>query len=407
MLIKSLIMLAWRSLCFRRNAVLITVLSIAVSTFTLFSVEHLRQAVKLGFTHSVSGVDLIVGPRTSDINLLLTTVFRIGQASQNMSWKSYKDLSGHPNVAWAIPISLGDSHKGFRVVGTQQQFFSHFKYGQSRALVFASGFAFEKASDVVVGASVARELEYTLGQKLIIAHGMGRTSFQRHDAFPFRISGILKPTGTPVDNALYVSLAGLEAVHQPAAGYTPQRDKNTLEPKGISAAMLGLNSKFSTFKVQREVNTSSSEPLTAILPGVTLMQLWQISQGVENVLNLMAQLILFASLLGMGAVIMTALRERAYEFSVLRTLGARPSLIFILIQAEALLISIMGIVLGGVMFILMVLIIGHDVAANYGLDISINQISSDHGYTVLSIITAATIVGCVPALTGYLQNRNT
>ena len=126
MISKLLVKLAWQSLCFRRGAVLITAAAIAVSVFTLLSVEHLRQTAKQSFNSTVSGVDLIVGPRTGDINLLLTTVFRIGQPSQNMSWKSYQHLSHHPRISWTIPISLGDSHKGFRVVGTAQSFFAHF-----------------------------------------------------------------------------------------------------------------------------------------------------------------------------------------------------------------------------------------------------------------------------------------
>jgi len=400
-----LIVLAWKSLCFRRSAVLITVAAIVVSVFTLLSVEHLRQVAKNSFSNTVSGIDLIVGPRTGDINLLLTTVFRIGHPSQNISWKSYQRLVNHPNISWIIPISLGDSHRGFRVVGTESQFFTHFQYGQSRALKFSEGRAFKEVYEVVLGASVARKLGYNEGRKLIIAHGLGKTSFQNHDAFPFHVSGVLKPTGTPVDNALYISLAGLESIHQPTVSQSHRVDHKVLEPKSISAAMLGLTSKLSTFKVQREINNHQLEPLTAILPGVTLTQLWQMSRGIEQVLNLIAKLVLVAALLGMGAVLIATLRERSYEFSVLRTLGARPFLILALIQAEALLISVLGLLLGGGIFFLATKMFGEGLAIAHGIDIEVDQISPIHGYVVLYVLAGTLIVSFIPALTGYFRVR--
>ena len=322
-----------------------------------------------------------------------------------MSWLSYQHLSDHPKVSWTIPISLGDSHRGFRVVGTEAQFFSRFHYGQSKPLIFAQGNAFAKTHDVVLGASVARKLGYIGGQKLVIAHGLGKTSFQTHDAFPFRVSGVLKPTGTPVDNALYVSLASLESIHRPSATHSDNRGAEHLKPKSISAAMVGLTSKLSTFKVQREINTFESEPLTAILPGVTLTQLWQMSRGVEGVLNLMAKLILVASLLGMGAVMISTLRERSYEFAVLRTLGARPGLIFFLIQVEALLISLLGVIIGGVIFFLIAMFLGGDLGIRYGVDISGNAISTFHGVVALYTLAGAFIVSAAPAFMGYLRSR--
>lgn len=410
---KMVLQLAWQSLCFRRGAAIITLLAIAVSVFTLLSVEHLRQTAKQSFNSTVSGVDLIVGPRTGGVNLLLTTVFRIGQPAQNMSFQSFQRLLDHKNVDWAIPISLGDSHRGFRVVGTNDQFFRHFKYSQSRNLTFAQGQAFLGIYDVVIGASIARQLGYGVGQKLVIAHGLGRASLQNHDKYPFTVTGVLKPTGTPVDNALYVKLEGLEAIHKPAYSNATALDINALDangldlsllqPASISAAMVGLKSKFSTFKVQREINTDIREPLTAILPGVTLMQLWQMSRGIEQTLSLMTKLILFASLLGLGAVMMATLRERSYELSVLRTLGAGSATLFVLIQIEALFITLLGIAFGGLLFVAVLFFLDDFAAITYGIDISLSQISNAHGIAIVAVLLGALTVSALPALLGFLR----
>lgn len=398
---KVLSKLAIQSLWYRRGAVLLTVTAIAVSVFTLLNVEHLRQTTKHSFNSTISGVDLIVGPRTGDINLLLTTVFRIGQPSQNMSWESYQRLTHHPKIAWAVPISLGDSHKGFRVVGTQSSFFRHYRYGQSRILDFTDGVPFEHTFDVVLGASVAKQLDYKNGQQLVLSHGIGQTSFHHHDAHPFRVSGILKTTGTPVDNALYVSLEGLEAIHNPSEIHSSEQPI----PQSISATLIGLTSKLSTFTVQRELNNSTLEPLTAILPGVALTQLWQMSRGIENTLTLMAQLILAGSLLGLSAVMIATLRERAYELAVFRTLGARPMTIFLLIECECLVIASMGVAVGLGAFLGGILIAAGSVAEKYGIDMGVTQISSGHGLIAVYILGGALLTGAVPAWLGFFRSR--
>ena len=394
--------LAIKSLIFRRGSIVLSLIAISLSVFVLLGIEHIRDSAKKSFNGTIAGVDLIVGPRSSDLNLLLTTVFRLGAPSQNMSWQSYERLNNNKNVAWTIPIALGDSHRRFRVVGTNENFFDHYKYAQSRSLRFQQGGAFEGLFDVVLGAHVASELGYPLGHELVLSHGFADTSFQTHDAFPFSVTGILEATGTPVDNALYVSLEGLEAIHS-----SPSTAHIAKNPASVSAAMVGLNTKLATFKVQRDINNFRGEALSAILPGVALTQLWQITRGLESTLRLISAMVLVASLLGLGAVLLATVRERKTELRILRTLGAGPGLIFTLVQLEALGITVLSILIAFTSFVLALLTLSAYVMSNYGVDLSLTGISSNLLFLLAYVLVGALVVGSLPAIKSCLEfNRD-
>jgi putative ABC transport system permease protein len=388
------IRLAWRSLLNRRGSVALTFLAISVSVFVLLGIEHIRQQAKFSFNNTVSGVDLIVGARTGDINLLLYSAFRLGSATNNVTWESYQEISEKPKVAWTIPISLGDSHKGYRVMGTTIDYFKHFRYGQKKVLGFTHGEAFSEVFDVVLGAVVARKLNYQLNDKLVLAHGIASTSFSLHDETPFRVVGILKPTGTPVDYTLHVSLSGIEAIHSDLA-------LRNVTPKSITAFMVGLHSKMATFHMQREINNYRAEPLSAILPGVTLTQLWQMMTIMENTLILVSALVLLASLLGLSAMLLTSIRERQREIAIMRSLGAPPLFLFMLIQTEALLITLASSAFALLLLFVSLLCFKNFLADSFSLSISIYVLDKNILYLLLSIIISALVISLIPAISAY------
>ncbi|MGC9492370.1 ABC transporter permease, partial [Vibrio genomosp. F10] len=255
--------LAWKSVRNRKTTAILTILTVAISVILLMGVERIRTQAKNSFANTISGTDLIIGGRSGQVNLLLYSVFRIGNATNNIDWKSYQEFSQHNAVDWAIPISLGDSHRGFRVMGTNESYFQHYKYGSKQSLTFSSGQSFSQLFETVVGSDVAKSLGYQVGSEIIIAHGIGDVGFARHDNLPFTVVGILAPTGTPVDKTVHVSLEAIEAIHvgwESGAhlGNTPSADQlnqHQFEPKQITAMMVGLKSKIQTFALQRQINT--------------------------------------------------------------------------------------------------------------------------------------------------------
>lgn len=410
--------LASKSLLDRKGSVLLTLLAISVSIFVLLGIEHIRQQAKESFSNTLSGTDLIVGARTSDINLLLYSVFRIGNATNNVSWESYQQIASHPDVAWTIPISLGDSHNGYRVLGTNSDYFEHYRYGSARSLSFNQGHAFDELFDVVLGAEVARKLDYQIGDSIVLAHGLGDVSFSNHDNNPFQVVGILEATGTPVDQALHVSLEAIEAIHinfpgaiNSTANSTATSENNSnnsdnveLQPDSVTAFLVGLNSRFSTFTVQRQVNEFSSEPLLAILPGITLTQFWQTLSVTENTLRLISLLVLVAALLGLSALLLAFIRERQREISIMRMLGASPWFIFLLIEVEALLITLVASALAVITLFICLLFSTEQIAAQFGLFIDTNFLSPANLQLLALVFLCSFVVCLIPSIAAYRRS---
>ena len=402
--------LAWQSLSNRWVTAVLTILAIAVSVMLLLGVEKVRNGARSSFANTISGTDLIVGARSGDLQLLLYSVFRIGNATNNMTYESYEEIAADDAIEWIVPLSLGDSHRGFRVMGTTRDYFEHYRYRRDRQLAFTDGKPFDDLFDAVLGADVAAALGYQLGDPIVVAHGLGDVSFTEHDDKPFVVAGILDKTGTPVDRTVHVSLEAIEAIHvdwQSGAqipGQTVSADevrKMDLTPDAITAAFVGLKSKLSTFKLQREINDYAEEPLSAILPGAALQELWWLIGTAETALGAVSIMVVITALLGMVTMVLATLNERRREMAILRSVGARPRTVLGLLVAEAGLLGFLGTVLGVVLLYLALVIVRPLVDVAYGLHLDIGWLTSRELFSLLAVITVGLLAGLLPALYAY------
>jgi putative ABC transport system permease protein len=402
--------LAWKSLRNRLGMVLLTIACIAFSVCLLIGVEKVRDGAKAGFAGTVAGVDLIVGARTGSVQLMLNSVFRIGEATANISWESYQDLLRRDAVSWAIPISLGDSHRGYRVIGTDQTYFTHYRYRDDEPLVFAEGAAFADLFDVVLGSAVAERLGYEIGDALLLNHGLGSVALSEHGDLPFRVSGVLAHTGTPVDKALHVSLEAIEAIHvdwqgggMPTGAHSPAETirQMDLTPTSVTAALVKLNSPLGIFSTQRSINQASGEALSAVIPGMALLELWSVVEVVETALRLVTILMVVTTIGGMMATMIAMLNDRRREMAILRALGARPGQIGALLMLEAGMIGALGAMLGIGMAYGGLALGGGWVEANYGLALMVEPPGLADLQVLALIVVFATLAGLVPAILAY------
>lgn len=465
--------IAIESLKRRKSTALLTLVSIVISVSLLLSVDIIRTQLKSSFTRTVSGVDVIVGAPSGQLNLLLSSVFNLTTPPRGISWDSVSSLNSDPRVSWLIPLSLGDTHSGYRVIGTTNAYFEHFKYGDKQPLVFAEGGPFAHVGAAVIGADVAASLGYQVDDSIVISHGLGNVSFRQHDGFPFSVTGVLEKTGTPVDKAVYVTLAGLEKAHEHAgpsgiikpsqsiqrpsnlpaqahahtgvaaavhgngehkgishgeAGHEEVGDEGDNNPhsheeepehqrfgemdvennhvSSVSAVMLGLNNRVTALQLQYQLNQRSTEPVLAILPGMALAELWQIMGNVEALLLLLSSLIVISALIGLATMLLATMRERNQEIAVLRTIGASPAGLLMLIQLEAAFIALIGCGISIIVVTSLLTVLKPWLSAEFGLFLSDKLVSSNSIAIIMLVLVSTVIVSFFPAYAAYKRGLN-
>lgn len=451
----SIYNLAIKSLRHRKFTLALSVSSIALSVILLLGVERIRNQVHESFSSTISGTDLIVGSRTGNISLLLSSVFHLGYANQNVSYETYEKISANPKVAWTIPLSLGDSHRGYAVLGTTDEYFEHFQYGSKQHLQAIAGELCVHGMGAVIGSKVAKQLGYKVGDEVIVTHGMGDESFVVHDHDPFTVHGILKPTGTPVDQTVHVSIFAMGTIHEhfynpggtneetdPLAaalashnhteddrhnhqadnekahvhpedgghdhsaeqvddGHNHNHDNVGEAPETLTAFMIGLKNRTDVLALQRTLNTYKEEPLTAIMPVVTLLELWGVVKPAEKALLIISILVLIVAFAGMLTTIMTSLNERRREMAILRSVGAKAKHIFSLIVLEAVGVTFSGMLVGIVVLHILLLLAKPLISARLGIIISIEWFSLSELIMLGVILLGGLLIGILPAYRSY------
>ena len=406
-----MIRLAWKSLMSRKNIILLIYLSLSLSVLLFLGVQRTARISRTSFSRTITGTDLIVGARTGQLNLILYSVFHMGNAVNNIGYDSFRAIADRPDVDWVIPISLGDSHQGYRVVGTDNAMFRHYRYGNGRSLEFDVGGDFsESPFDVVLGATVADELGYSLDTRVVVSHGSGKVALNDHSNLPFTVSGILERTGTPADNSLFVSLEGITAIHLGWEDGVERREvrveealRRDLTPSTITAAYIGLKQRGAALAVQRAINNLEGEPLTAILPGVALYELWKIMGAAEQSLTFLAGFVVVIGLVSLLTAQLAVLEQRRREMALLRSLGAKARDLFRLLFIESFAVTFAGC-LTGLILLYLTQALASGLVRSYGFYIEWNLPDATEWILLGSVLMMGVLNGLIPAIVTYRRS---
>ena len=413
--------LAWHSAWSRRFALVLVSVSVSVSVLILLGVQQLREDAKRSFSNAVSGVDLIVGPRGSPTELMLYSVFQIGHPSKNMGIHGFEEIQRLPQVRWAIPIQLGDTYKGYPVLGTTPTLFAEFK-SQGKGLEWAQGRAFgnpltdkDAEHEVVLGAEVAKHFRHKINDQLVLTHGAGGGPEETdHDDHPLEVVGILKPTGAPIDRSVLMNLEGFESMHQgwgmgispkalkaASASLPDSKSAQDLQPVSISAVWVGLHQRADVFSVKRKIEGFNKEPLMAVLPGVALDELWQVVKIVENSLVLIGAMVSVSAMLSVAAVLLVAMSGRRKELAILRAMGASPSALMGFVLMESVMVCMTGIVLGYAFSQFLILISQDMLRTQFGVMVQPGLPSLQALTSLFALFGVSVLASLLPAWRAY------
>ena len=520
--------LALASLRSRKLTTALTVASIALSVTLLVGIETVRAGVRDSFAGTIRGVDLIVGARGGTLQVLLSTVFGIGNASGSVQLRTMERWRQHPAVKWVVPYSLGDSHRGFRVVGTSAEFYERYRFRKDGRISFAAGRVAQADSEVVVGWDVAERLQYQVGTPVVVTHGLRDIGTSNHEAHPFRVVGVLHRTFTPIDRSVYVTLEGIEAMHdegavpsasgsasnsgratgggatggrandgtlnresvveankrraaaipktppagvpmampgaepppgtpmampgaEPPAQMQPQqappppsgalvmpgaepppqvmeqvkaaaeKARVTSTPRTvvsaadtaapvtghdhgddqITAFFVGTKNRFEALMLQREMNTDLVEPLTAIIPGVALGELWQNIGSAEVGLRVIAMFAVLISITGMLVALYASLEARRREMAILRAIGAGPRTILALLVLESTLLAFLGCIIGVALVYGGLALAQSPIEQRFGIHLALRALGDTEYRYLAMVMLSGLLIGFVPAWKAY------
>lgn len=384
----------FKSLANRKLTSFLTIAVICASTMLYLSIEQIQNSVRNSFLQTVSNADLLIGKKGSPSQLLLYSLFRMGGAVENISYNSYQQICQDDKIKFCIPISLGDSHKGFRVMGTNENFFNNYQFGNDQKLHLAKGSSFSKSLEVVIGHFVAEKLNYNIGSEIVLAHGIAKNSMQIHDQHNFKVVGILKATGTPIDHTIHTNLSSIEIIHR-------KEISSHVTPKQISSFIVALKNKFDIFSFRSEINQYKEEALTAIMPAATLLQFWKNIDIIESAMSAVSIFVILTGFIALLCTLLSSLEKRRREISILRTLGAGKYYVFKLLCLESFFCAFAGSV-GAVFLLPMVYTSSQSFMLNhFGLRLDFVYFSTHTLVTIIVISLAGLATGLIPAIKAY------
>jgi putative ABC transport system permease protein len=333
----SLSYLRARSLSTALN-VLLLALGVATITLLLLATSQLEDRMQ----RDARGIDLVVGAKGSPMQIILSSIYQLDVPTGNISWKQAQEIARHRAVKKTIPLALGDNHRGFRIVGTNHDYVAH--YGAR----LAQGDLWQAPLDAVLGSEVASTTGLAVGATFVGAHGLsGRAGEHMHEDKPYRVVGVLAPSGTVVDRIVLTDVASLWAVHADQHDIKDVARIAELLPddeKELTALLVQYATPLAAAMLPRYINQNSD--MQAASPAYETARLFNIIGVGVDVLRGFALVLIFAAGLSVFIALYNALNERRYDLAVMRTLGASPARLLLLMLFEGLLLALIGAVLG-------------------------------------------------------------
>jgi putative ABC transport system permease protein len=392
---------------------LVTIISVALAAGLLMAVFSIKQQTHNAFTSGATGFDAVLGARGSQLQVILNSVFHLETSTGNMPYEAYTAIKADPRVKVAIPYAVGDNYRGYRVVGTTGEFFREYEYGSRdnlKKLTFeGEGRMFnELRAEAVIGSMVAANTDLNYGSVFNTYHGLTFDPDAVHTT-EFVVTGVLKPTGTPIDRVIWIPLEGYYRMggHEPVDPKTGKRVQPKPgvpipdEYKEVSSVMLKLRSPSGGASLDTQINRQGNVRTLAWPVGKVMADLFGKIAWANQVLEFVAYLVAVVAGAAILASIYNTMNERRREFAIMRAIGARRSTVFSAIVAESATIAALGSLLGFVVYAVLLGIAAAIIRAKSGVVLDITEYHEALVLTPLGMTALGAITGLVPAWKAY------
>ena len=395
--------LSWRYLWSRPLAAVLNLLLLTLGLAAITLVLLVATQLDRSFERDLSGIDLVVGAKGSPLQLILAGVFHIDVPTGNIPLQEVKALQQNPLVSQVIPLSLGDSYQGFRIVGTTPDYLA--LYGAA----LAQGLPWQKPMDAVLGASVARSISgagqggaLRVGTAFMGSHGLGDGG-HTHGEHPYRVSGVLAPCGCVLDRLILTNTESVWKVHESATATATDADADDLailsQEREVTVALVRYRTPLAAVTLPRQINANTA--MQAAAPAMEVTRLLRLLGAGADVLRAFGGVLLAVAALSVFIALWNAVRERRADLAMLRMLGAPPGRVAGLVLWEALWLAALASVLG--------LLLGHGLAQLLGWVLQAQGLlpvtgllwlPAEVGVPLLAAVVAA-VAALLPAMQAY------
>jgi putative ABC transport system permease protein len=390
------IVLAWRYVRSRPLAAALNVLLLALGIASINFLLLVQHQVRQSFERDLHGIDVVVGAKGSPLQLILAGVFHIDVPSGNIPLAQVRELEKNPLVKKLIPISLGDSLAGFRIVGTSVDYITHYTASVSQ------GHTWTAPLQAVAGYSAMQALQASgqlqMGQDFVGSHGLG-TKGDLHGESPYQLVGVLAQCDCVLDRLILTSTESVWKTHEKATALDEEDQKIMQEEREITIALIEYSSPLAAVTFPRLINTTTE--MQAAAPAIEITRLFRMLGVGTDVLRGFAAVLLLIATVSLLIALWNALRERQADWAMLRLLGASPQRIAGVLVWQALLLTLMGAVLGLAMGHLLTGLVGHMLATDRSLPITGWIWLPEQAWVLAGAVVLALVAALLPVLATY------
>jgi putative ABC transport system permease protein len=401
--------IAWKNAWFKPLNTVLSILLLTASVAIISLLILLQKQFEKQFSSNIDGVDLVIGAKGSPMQLILSSVYQMDAPTGNINYAAAKVWMKHPFVKTAIPLAFGDNYRGFKIVGTTEDYLKKYEAEISSGKMFAENF------EVVLGSQVAQKMNLKVGDTFFGSHGAAAEG-ELHEEFPYVVKGIASPTGKVIDNLILSNIESVWAMHhheeeatfaaerhEEGDGHNHDEAHDHENDHEITAVLIKLKNKMGFVLWPRLIAQNTN--MQAASPAIEINRLFSLFGIGLEALQYLAYGIMLISGVSIFIALYNTLKERKYEFALMRVSGASRAQLLTLVLFESILLCLVGFVLGTIVGRLGLYFISTSTEQNYKMAFNPFEFAvKEEGILFLTTIFVGIIAALIPAVKAYRLN---